>query len=249
MKYLITILIILFMVISCSKTAPVYRVSTEPTDEIISNLGGDDFSIVLNDMDITKELIKGDNYTVYKHKYHILKLKNDSLIVDSLDWKSVNEKFFKKYEKDLGMEIINLHDGTLSKVAQPVGHGWAVGNPKHGKWVADSTKTTNSNQQRHWRPHTSGIFWFWMLSRRTSYGNYNNTRSYRSSGKTYYGNTGTGHSKYGTNSKYQKTKRSSFFTRTRKNKTWNNYRKKTSKSSSRYSGSSKTRSRSGGFGK
>jgi len=249
MKYIITIGVVLLFVISCSEKPQAFRVATEPTEEIINNLGGEDFSIVLNDMDIKNEKIKGKEYTVYKHKYHILTMKNDSLIVDSLDWKPVNEKFFLKYEKDLGMEIINLHNGTLSKVAQPVGHKWAIGNPKHGEWVADSTKTTNSSQNRYWRPHTSGLFWYWMLTRRTSYSNYNNTRSYLSKGRTYYGNTGTGHSKYGTNSSYQKTKRSSFFTRTKTNKSWNNYRKKTSKSSSRYSGSSKTRSRSGGFGK
>lgn len=246
--YLLVICISL-IIVSCTEKPKIFRVATEPTAEIIQDLDKQDFSIVLNDMDIKKERIKEVNYIVYKHKYHILKLKNDStLVVDSLDWKPVNEKFFKNYEKDLGMEIISKHNGKLSKVSQPVGHGWAVGNPKHGKWESDSTSTNNS-KKRHWRPHTSGLFWYWMLTRRTYQRDYNSTRRYGQTGKTFYGSNNKGNTKYGTDSRYQKNKRGSFFSRKKTSSTWKNYGKKVSKSSSRYNGSSKTRSRSGGSGK
>jgi len=252
MKYFVVI-IVLILTISCTQKPKAFKVAQEPSKEIIYALNGQDFSIVLNDMDIEKKKQNNKDLIVYKHKYHVLKLKNDSLIVDSLDWKPVNEKFFLKYEKDLGMEIISQHNGKLSYVAQPIGHGWAIGNKKYGEWVVDSTATTNSNtnrrQRSHWRPHSSGLFWYWMLSRRTYRSDYNNSRTFNSAGKTYYGSDNKGHSTYGTNSKYQKSKRSSFFTRSKRSKTWNNYRKKTSRSSSRYNNSSRTRSRSGGFGK
>ena len=248
------IIILAIALVSCTQKPKAFKVPVEPTENIIKQLGSQDFSIVLNDMDITKKRIKEVEKIVYKHKYHVLKIENDSLIVDSLDWKPVNEKFFLKYEKDLGMEIISQHNGKLSKVSQPVGHGWAIGNPKYGKWEIDSTSTANnssSNQHRrsHWRPHNSGLFWFWMLSRRTYRSDYNNTRTYKSAGQTYYGSDKKGGSIYGTNSRYQKARRPSFFSRKKSSTSWKDYNKKVSKSSSRYSGSSKTRSRSGGYGK
>jgi hypothetical protein len=253
MKKTTFLVILIIAMVSCTQKPKAFKVAQEPTDKLVHQLRDQDYSIVLNDMDIEKKKIKDQDMIVYKHKYHVLKLKNDSLIVDSLDWKPVNEKFFQKYEKDLGMEIVSHHNGKLSKVSQPVGHGWAVGNPKYGEWVTDSTQTAASNSQnqhrRRWRPHTSGLFWFWMLRRPYYQRDYNNTRTYRSAGKTYYGKNGRGYSTFGTGSKYQEEKRGGYFRRSRTSNTWKNYKKKTSRSSSRYSGSSKTRSRSGGFGK
>jgi len=254
MKKLILIIATIALIVSCSQRPKAFKVAQEPTDKIIHNLDTQDYSIVLNDMDIEKKVINKEKKIIYKHKYNILTLKNDSLVVDSLDWKPVNEKFFLKYENDLGMEIISHHNGKLSKVSQPVGHGWAIGNPKYGEWIADSTQvanntSTNTTHRRHWRPHSSGLFWYWMLSRRTYRRDYDNTRTYRSAGKTYYGSSNRGGSLYGTNSNYQKKRRTSFFSRRKTSNSWKNYKKKVSRSSSRYGGSSSSRSRSGGFGK
>ena len=252
MKKIYLLLVVSILIVSCTQKPKAFKVAVEPTDELIKKLGSQDFSIVLNDMDIEKKRINEEDKIVYKHKYNILKIENDSLIVDSLNWKPVNEKFFLKYEKDLGMEIISQHDGKLSKVSQPVGHGWAIGNPKYGKWETDSTSVANNTTNRHrsyWRPHSSGLFWYWMLSRRTYRNDYNNTRTFRSAGKTYYGSDKRGNTTYGTNSRYQKTRRPSFFSRKKTSTSWRNYNKKVSRSSSRYSGSSRTRSRSGGHGK
>ena len=252
MKKIYLIVPILLFVISCKQKPKAFKVNVEPTDELIKQLGNQDYSIVLNDMDIEQKKIKDKDMIIYKHKYHILKLKNDSLVVDSLNWKPVNEKFFLKYEKDLGMEIISHHNGKLSKISQPVGHGWAVGNPKYGEWVTDSTQTksnSSTNHRRRWRPHSSGLFWYWMLRRPYYQRDYKNTQIFRSAGKPYYGSNGRGYSIFGTKSKYEEEKRPNYFRRARTSNSWKNYRRKKSKSSSRYSGSSRTRSRSGGFGK
>jgi len=243
MKKLAILVVIVLAITSCSKKDKVFTVHEEPSRVIMNSLQGSDYSIVLNDMDIKKE----NKMIVYKHKYHVLKKTKDTLIIDSLEWQPVNEKFFKKYKDDLGMEIISYHNNKLSTVSQPVGYGWAIGNEKEGKWVkADSTKTST---RRVWRPRASSmLFWYWMLRRPAYQRDYRYSQSYRSSGKVYHGtNTKTGTSKFGTNSAYQKSKRAPFYKRSSTSSTWRKF--KTKRSSSRYKGSSRTRSRSGGFGK
>jgi len=248
------------LIISCGDTTmESIKVSVEPSEEIIQKLRGQDFSIVLNDMNISEK----DNKRLFEHKYHILKIIKDSLIVDSLSWKTVNQTFFEKHKQDLGMEIVSNHNGKLSKKAQPVGFGWAIGNPKYGEWeevskIQDSTHTatnttTNTRSERRWRSHgPSLLFWYWMLRRPAYQRDYAGYRTASSAGRSYYGSQSNGTPKYGTNSTYQKTKRPSFFDRKRASNSWKSYTtssKKTSRSSSRYNSSSSTRSRSGGYGK
>ena len=245
-------------IISCGEsTMESIKVPVEPSQEIIQQLKGQDFSIVLNDMNISEK----DNKRLFEHKYHILKVIEDSLVVDSLSWKPVNQAFFEKHEQDLGMEIVSNHNGKLSKTAQPVGFGWAIGNPKYGEWeevskTQDSTSTastTNNQSERRWRSRgPSLLFWYWMLRRPTYQRDYAGYRTASAAGRSYYGSQSNGTSKYGTNSTYQKAKRPSFFNRKRSSNSWKSYTtssKKTSRSSSRYNSSSSTRSRSGGFGK
>jgi len=238
------VVLLLMIIVSCSKSKKSLKVEIEPTERIINNLKGSDFSIVLNDMDIEDK----KEHIVYKHKYHILKKIKDSLVIDSLGWKTVNEKFFLKYKEDLGMEIISSHDGVFSRIAKPVGFNWAIGNPKYGKWVkADSTKTSSRRVWRHRTP--SLLFWYWMLRRPAYQRDYRASRAFNSSGKTYYGSNSRGTTKYGTQSTYQKTKRGSFYNRSRTSKAWKSFNNsKKGRSSSRY-GKSSSRSRSGGYGK
>ena len=224
-------------------------VPLEYSEELINDLNGTDFSIVLNDMNVEEE----NGKDLFQHKYHILKVIKDSLVVDSLDWKTVNKAYFLKHENDLGMEIVSNHNNKLSRIAKPVGFDWAVGNDKYGQWEEekiDSSKTTTESTRRYWRSnHSSGLFWYWMLRRRTYRSDYAANRSYNSTGRTYYGNNTNGTSTYGTNSSYQKSKRSSFFTRKSTSSSYKSYSTRKSASSSRYSGASSTRSKSGGFGK
>ncbi len=231
------------------------KVATEPSEELMRDTDGVDFSIVLNDMNVTTE---GDK-KLYQHKYHVLKVMRDTLVVDSLDWKTVNRPFFEKHEQDLGMEIISYHGGELSRVAQPVGFGWAVGNPKYGSWeeenetdsTATANTTSNTGRQRVWRSNGSSfLFWYWMMRRPAYQTNYTGYRTSRSMNKPYYGGTSSTNTTYGTNSNYQKGKRPSFFNRKSSSKSWKSHTsQKTSRSSSRYNNGSSTRSRSGGIGK
>ena len=257
-SYYIFIGLLSIVILSCGEsTMESIKVPVEPSEEIIQELKGQDFSIVLNDMNVSEK----DNKRLFEHKYHILKVINDSLVVDSLSWKTVNQSFFQKHENDLGMEIVSNHNGKLSKVAQPVGFGWAIGNPKYGEWEEvsksqDSTSTTttsNTGSQRRWRSHgPSLLFWYWMLRRPTYQRDYAGYRSASASGRSYYGTQPNGTSRYGTNSTYEKTKRPSYYSRKRTSNSWRSYTtssKKNSRSSSRYNSSSSTRSRSGGYGK
>lgn len=237
---------------SCGdREIPSVTVSQEYSERLIQDLKDSEFSIVLNDMNVSKQGEK----MLFQHKYHILKVEKDSLIVDSLDWKTVNKSFFEKHENDLGMEIVSNHNSELSRIAKPVGFGWAIGNEEEGEWEeenpADSTNTS-SPHRRVWRSHSSSpLFWYWMLRRPAYQRDYVGYRVYNKAGKTYYGtNTTTGTSTYGTNSAYQKEKRSSFFRRRSSNSSWKSYSTaRKSASSSRYNGASTTRSRSGGIGK
>lgn len=252
MRKLFYISILVFTVVGCGKSnKPSKSVSIEPSEKILAE-ATNDFSIVLDDMKIEEEA----EYMAYQHKYKLLTLKNDSLHMKELPWANVNKKFFKDHENDLGMEIVSKHDGKISKIAQPVGFGWAIGNEKHGKWEAvqkDSTNNNVANNNRRWRTSsTSSFFWLWMLSRRTTYRNdYNGYRSSYSAGRPYYGNrTSNGSYSYGTRSNYQSTNRRSFFNRRAQNTSrWNSLNSNSSRNSSRYSNSSSTRSRSGGTGK
>ena len=254
MKKLVYFIAISVFIISCSSNSkPAKTVSVEPSEEIIKDYKFKDFSIVLDDMKIDEE----PSLLVYQHKYKVLTMEDDSLQSKKMPWKTVNKKFFKDHENDLGMEIASKHNGKLSRVTQPVGFGWAIGNEKHGEWEAiqgDSTKTNNNRtSQRRWRTHsTSPFFWYWLGSRRSVFRNdYNGYKTNYNSGKSYYGNNAsTGNYSYGTRSAYQKTKRTSFFSRKAQNSSsWNSLSNKSSRSSSRYSKGSSTRSRSGGFGK
>lgn len=254
--HFIKIIFFLFLALtisSCGNKNNTVTVEREPTDRLIQKLGKEDYSIVLNDMNI----IESSGVKRFQHKYNILKVVQDSLIVDSLDWKTVNRPFFEKHENDLGMEIVSHHDGKLSRVAQPVGFGWAIGNEKHGSWEpvkkdsAATASTGNNGSQQRWTSNgTSLLFLYWMMRRPAYNNNYNGYKTAAASGKPYYGTATNGTTQYGTRSTYEKNNRSSFFSRKKASSTWSSHSKeKTTRSSSRYKSSSSTRSRSGGSGK
>jgi hypothetical protein len=249
-----SILICLIMM-SCGNTDDSITVEVEPSEKLVKKLANKDYSIVLNDMNI----VENSGIKKYQHKYNLLQVERDSLVVDSLKWQTVNRSFFEKHENDLGMEIISHHDGKLSRIAQPVGFGWAIGNEKYGSWEEvkkDSTATTNttttgSSSQRQWRSNGTGFFfWYWMMRRPAYQSNYNGYRTASANNQPYYGTTADGSKQYGTRSIYEKTKRPSFFSRKKTSPAWSSHTtEKTKRSTSRYKSSSSTRSRSGGFGK
>jgi hypothetical protein len=234
-----------FILVSCGQTKPALAVETEPAQTIIDEQGTNDFSLVLNDMDVTED----ETNTIYRHKYIVLNPKEDRLDVDSTGWENVSEAFFQQHENDLGMELISYHNGSFSNHPKPVGFDWAIGNENHGEWVVDSTNVNNTGQQqeRTWRYRPGSFFLtYWLLSRTTRYGTYGNYASnYRGRSGFY----GSGANTYGTNSTYQRANRSQFYSRKTSSSSWSSYNTRKSKSSSRYGGGSSSRGRSGGFGK
>ena len=244
------------MVIACSSTPEAVSVEIEPTAQLDNELKGTmDYAIVLDDMDIKEK----DGKLEYQHKYHVLKIEQDTMIVDSTGgWRTVNQSFFEKHENNLGMEIQGRHDGTYSDVAQPVGFGWAVGNEKFGEWVNEngevvSTESEESinNSRSRWR--SSGPSWFllYWATRRPAYrSDYRGYRQAKAAGKPYYGQRTGSAATYGTNSATQRARRPGYYARRATSSTFSRASSsKTSRNSSRYKSSSSTRSRSGGFGK
>ena len=252
-KRLIYATVFSLLALSCGNTEKdVKKVTVEPSQAILKNISNNDFSVILDDMTIEET----ENQIIHKHKYKVLELKKDSLYSTKKDWAVVNQDFFSSHKNDLGMEILSRHNGKISTLAQPEGYGWAIGNTAHGEWeetTQDSTGNTNSGtSQRRWRTHsTSPFFWLWLGSRRSFFrSDYNNYRSYNTTGRSYYGQNSNNTYAHGTRSNYQKKNRPSFFSRKSKNSSrWNNLEKRTSRSSSRYKSGSSTRSRSGGTGK
>ena len=236
-----------FIMVSCGSSKTPLPVSEEPAQILITEQGMNDFSLVLNDMDITED----ETHIIYRHKYTILSPKEDRLDVDSTDWENVSEAFFKLHENDLGMELVSNHGGEFSTTVKPVGFDWAIGNEKYGEWGVDSTAVANgtgaAEGERTWRYRPGSFFLtYWMFSRITRFGSYGNyAGNYRGRAPFY----GAGGNTYGTNSTYQKSNRSQFYSRKTGNSSWSTYNTRKSKSSSRYKGGSSSRGRSGGVGK
>ncbi|MCT4663655.1 MAG: hypothetical protein N4A45_00310 [Flavobacteriales bacterium] len=240
---------------SCgSSEKEVKEVKNDRIDYYKMKYSGDNFSIVLDDMKINET----QEYFVHQHKYQILILKNDSLHQVNKEWVDVSKALYEKHKNDLGMEILTFQDGVVSDVARPVGYGWAVGNEKHGEWVApDSTNnhssSNSSGHNRVWRhSSTSPFFWMWLASSGrsgVSRGHYNNFQNHATSNRAFYGAGTNGKYAHGTRSEEQRTARAGYYTRRATSSAVKNYNNRKTRSSSRYSRGSSTRSRSGGFGK
>lgn len=174
------------------------------------------------------------------------------------EWKEVSEEDFEFHSSDMGMEIYSKVDGTLSKIAAPPGYSQYVGNEKYGQWKTDNSG--NSTWAFFGRYMFISSMFHLMMP--TPFGYYRGYGAYR--GRTpYYGPKGGA---YGTNSSHANGMNSKYSNRAStnsklKNKVNNSISKSSSKatggkrtasttrqsrSSSRYSGSSKSRSSSFG---
>ncbi len=201
-------------------------------------------------------LLYDQNYegSRYQHQYQVLIPKADSTLDSKVTpFYTVSDKFFNANIDHLGMELANKKNGVVSKTVAPAGYSQYVGNPKYGRW-------TERSGGSFWEFYGKFAFMnsmFHMFSSPARYGYYNDyRRNYASSGRTYRGPNNY----YGTQS-YAKSN-------TGKTTSWNNKsssfkndvrsrvqrsstasKSKVNRSSSRYSSSSASRSRSGGFGK
>ncbi len=214
-----------------------------PVDDMVRDMPTDRvFSIILNDMDV-----QGSFFTHYYHQYKIIEEKEKGKPEERITkFVEVKESYFKMHANDMGMEIVSRgEDGKLSKSTSPPGYNNYVGNERYGRW-------TQRNGTSFWEFYGQYAFMssmFRMATYPVTMSYYTDWRSnYYGTGRSYYGPTTGGRSYYGTGSAY--TRSSS------PNSSWSNntsrfkqrVQNRTSRSSSRYSGSS-SRSRGGGFGK
>jgi len=235
-----------------------------PVDEVIKEMPSTTkFTVILNDMDV-----EGSFFKTFKHQYKIIEEKivavpeqttGDGISEISMqedagvpveritDWYEVDERFFKQHQDNMGMEIAARgDDGKVTKSVAPAGYSQYVGNQRYGRWE-------NRGGTSFWAFYGQYAFMsrmFGMGAYPIQRGYYNTYRgSYYGTGRAYYGpTTAAGGRMYGTNSAYNRS--------TRPNSSWsknnssfkNRVAGRTSRSSSRYGGSS-SRSRGGGFGK
>lgn len=202
-----------------------------PLDNYIVAFGDEKpYTIILADMDVD-----GTFFKTYKHKYRVIRTKNDLPYEEMSAWVEVGKDYFWKNENNLGMAVLEKNEnGDISKVAAPPGYNY-VGNNKYGEW----------------RTHRGSSFWafygqymfmshmFGLGSRPIYRRDYNN---YRSGGyygnRNYYGPKAGSSNMYGTNSAMTRKSNPNFYQRRATKSGW-------SSSRSRVGG----RSRGSGFGK
>ena len=251
----------LILTTSCSKEPKKYIKS--PLDTIITTyIDTQNYSVVLTDMDYKEDTDQ------YFHKYKIIlekpttgsESKEADFDVKLTEWQVVSPITFEEYQKDLGMTVLSKKDGVLDKTSTPAGYNNYVGNDKYGSWQKQSNGTSFWVYYGQYRFISS---LFYGSSHRYYRSDYNYYRSNNYGRGSYYGRKNTfGTSTYKSNS--WSSKPSSFKDNVRskarqsssalKSKGYSSSRsygksKKTTRNTNRYSNSSSSRSRSGGFGK
>lgn len=257
------ILSLLLLVISCGQERKKYIKS--PLDNIITTyIDTQNYSVILADMDYKEES------DTYFHKYKIIleKKKNatesveDDFDIKLTDWKKVSAITFEEHQKDLGMTVLSKKNGVLDKKSTPAGYNNYVGNKKYGNWQ------TQSNGSSFWAFYGQYHFMSSLFygSRHRYYRNdYDYYRTNHYGRSNYYGrNNNFGTSTYKSTSSSWNSKPKSFKDKVRtnvkrsssalKSKGYSSSRSyksspRTTRNTNRYSNSSSSRSRSGGFGK
>lgn len=246
----------MLLAISCGQERKKYIKS--PLDNIITTyIDMQNYSVILADMDYKEDTDK------YFHKYKIIiEKKNngtesteDDFDIKLTEWKEVSAITFEEHQKDLGMTVLSKKDGVLDKKATPAGYNNYVGNNKYGTWQRQS------NGSSFWvfygQYHFMSSLFYGPSHRyyRNDY-DYYRTNHYRKS--SYYGrNNNFGTSTYKSTNSSWTSKPKSFKDKVRTNvkrsssalKTKGYSSSQTTRNTNRYSNSSSSRSRSGGFGK
>lgn len=247
-----------------------------PIDNLITKyIDKNDFTVILADMDYKESedkyyhkyriLLQESKPRLTKEQLADSTAQASDIKIETTNWQEVSPIIFEDHQNDLGMTILSKENGILDKNTAPAGANGYVGNPRYGHWQ------THSNGGSFWAFYgryrlMSDLFY----GPRYAYGGYYgygrrdwNTynRNYRGQ-SDYYGNK----KQYGTNSKTNTNttwhkKPSSFKSKVRskvrqsssnlKSRGYSSRKSysKTSRSSNRFSSSSTTRGRSGGFGK
>ncbi len=254
---------VFLLVISCGSERKKYLKS--PLDTIITSyLDVQNYSVILADMDYKEAT---DNY-FHKYKIIVEKKKNvtdsaeDDFEIKTTEWKEVSAITFEEHQKDLGMTVLSKKDGVLDKKATPAGYNNYVGNKKYGSWQ------TQSNGSSFWAFYGQYHFMsslFYGSSHRYYRNDYDYYRTNHSGRSNYYGrNKNFGTSTYkNTNTSWNSkptsfkdkvissVKRSSSALKAKGYSSSKSYKStsQTTRNTNRYSNSSSSRSRSGGFGK
>jgi len=221
-----------------------------PLDVLIREMDTvQDFTIILYDMNVEDKGFSDEFF----HKYKVVTEDAEGKpVANTTEWLKVDEKTFAQYETDMGMEIASKTDGKLEKSVAPPGYSNYVGNSQYGQW------RTGSNGTSFWEFYGQYAFISSMMGLvagpvyRTPYYNYRN--NYRGS-RPYYGRTSSGSPRYGTLSQAARTQNPTFFRRAStnsalKSRVNNSISRsstgRTSRSGSRYGGSTRSRSSSRG---
>jgi hypothetical protein len=263
MKTLKTIsaICLLLLIISCGREQKKYIKS--PLDNIITaNIDVQDYSVILSDMDYKEANDK------YYHKYKVIlekanttESKEDDFDIKLTDWKEVSPITFEEHQKDLGMTVLSKKAGVLDKKSTPAGYNNYVGNNKYGNWQQQS------NGSSFWAFYGQYHFMsslFYGSSHRYYRNDYYYYRTNHHGRSNYYGrNNNFGTSTYANKNSSWASRPSSFKQKVQSNvkrsssalksKGYSSSKSygstQTSRNTNRYSSSSSSRSRSGGYGK
>jgi hypothetical protein len=263
MKILKTIsaIYLLLLIISCGSDRKKYIKS--PLDSIVTTyINVQNYSVILSDMDYKEANDK------YYHKYKVIlektnttESKEDDFDIKLTDWKEVSAITFEEHQKDLGMTVLSKKEGVLDKKSTPAGYNNYVGNSKYGNWQQQSNGTS------FWAFYGQYHFMsslFYGSSHRYYRNDYNYYRTNHYGRSNYYGrNNNFGTSTYTNKNSSWNSKPTSFKQKVQSNvkrsssalksKGYSSSKSygssQTTRNTNRYSSSSSSRSRSGGFGK
>ncbi|MBI3142978.1 MAG: DUF4178 domain-containing protein [Bacteroidetes bacterium] len=227
----------------CGSPAQVNLQQTPPIQSIAEQYGThENFSIILHDMD---EQPTGWS-TQYRHKYMVVATKSaeSEPEISYSDWVEVDRDYYREHQDNLGMELMAKNQEGVQTVAAPPGYSSYVGDERYGEWQ------TSSSGETFWSFYGKYMMFstvFDLVTRPIYRGYYDNYRGAYYGRNPYYGTDGRGGSIYGTNSTYTQAQKPDFFERRQQRS--RSFDSRSSRGSSRYSGGSSFRSRSGGFGK
>jgi len=220
-----------------------------PIDNIIrDNAQLENYSILLHDMDYRE---KDD---AYLHQYRILKspVGKDTVVEEKTGWLEVPAPYFEEHVNDMGMALVTKTDGKVEKKVSPPGYNNYVGNEKYGQWEK------RSDGSSFWAFYGQYAFMRSMLGFGSpiGYGGwYDYRRNYYPYGRTYYGSSPRGGTRFGTGGTHTRnrstgstwSRRSSSFKQNVRSRAKRSARR--SRSSSRYRSTSRSRGRGFGGGK
>ncbi len=202
-----------------------------------------EYSIILEDMKV-----EGNFFSDYYHKYKVIhaeKTAGDSLtyVTETTDWLKVSEDEFSDKQRYLGMALASKSlNGEASDIPEPPAYRY-VGDERYGNW-----RTDNSGN-RFWEFYGKYAFLHALIggfNRPIYYNDWDTYRGYRQRRQPYFGSN----RQYGTFGSATKKTNPTFFQRrqtmerAKKQSFANKLRQRT-----RRSNMSRSRGRSGGFGK